>query len=247
VSVSLGVHSGTLAQATAIDQAPAKVPAISRQLGVDGTSSPPTGVTPHGHPDIQHGEGHEKGAGAIDRQERFAAMYEQYERRVLGYALRRAPVETAKDAAADAFLAAWRRFDELPDDPLPWLIETTRRTLANQRRTATRQARLAERLQQDESRQPEAAFAGRIEDRPVRAALGQLSVVDRELLALVAWEGLTPAQAAHSLGCSAVALRVRLHRARRRFERALAEAERTVGSFPPAEGARPAATVKEVS
>lgn len=174
-------------------------------------------------------------------------MYGRYERRVLGYALRRAPVEMAKDAVADAFLAAWRRFDELPEDPLPWLIEATRRTLANQRRSAARQLRLAERLEREQPPQPETAFERGVEDGPVRTALGRLSVDDREVLALVAWEGLTPAQAARSLGCSAVALRVRLHRARRRFEHALAEADLRVASVAPAAGGRSAATAKEVS
>jgi len=150
-------------------------------------------------------------------------MYRKYERRVLAYALRRGPVEAAKDAVADTFLAAWRRFDELPEDPLPWLIEATRRTLANQRRSAARQARLAERLASESVPRPDAAFAGGITDGSVRAALARLEVADREVLALVAWDGLTPSQGARSLGCSAAAFRVRLHRARRRFERALAE------------------------
>ena len=33
---------------------------------------------------------------------------------------------------------------------------------------------------------------------------------------LVAWDGLTPAEGAVAVGCSAAAFRVRLHRARRR-------------------------------
>lgn len=184
----------------------------------------------------------------IDRQERFEAMYAQYERRLLAYALRRAPVEAAKDAVADSFLAAWRRFDELPADPLPWLIETTRRTLANQRRSAARQARVAERLVGERLPQREAALAGGLPDGSVMGALSQLEVIDREALALVGWDGLTPTQAARSLGCSPVAFRVRLHRARRRFERALAEldAENAGGdasatSVPPG---RPAAVEK---
>jgi RNA polymerase sigma-70 factor (ECF subfamily) len=171
-------------------------------------------------------------------------MYTECECRVLGYALRRAPVETAKDAVADAFLAAWRRFDELPDDPLPWLIEATRRTLANHRRSAARQARLVTRL--EEIAQPVPALA-RSGDGAVLQALRRLSFDDRELLALVAWDGLTPAQAARSLGCSGVALRVRLHRARRRFERALAEAEMTDVSVAAVPGRRRAATVEEGS
>ena len=149
-------------------------------------------------------------------------MYRRHEQRVLAYALRRAPVEAARDAVAETFLAAWRRFDDLPEDPLPWLIGATRKTLANQRRSSLRQARLTDRLA--EVLAERIAEAERAEDAAaVRTALGRLGAGDREALTLVAWEGLTPSQAARSLGCSAVAFRVRLHRARGRFERALAD------------------------
>jgi RNA polymerase sigma-70 factor (ECF subfamily) len=48
-----------------------------------------------------------------------------------------------------------------------------------------------------------------------------LSESDRELLLLVAWEGLTHAEAAAALGISPVAARSRLHRARKRALKAL--------------------------
>ncbi len=41
---------------------------------------------------------------------------------------------------------------------------------------------------------------------------------------LVAWEGLDPGAAARASGCTRAAFAVRLHRARRRLERALAGA-----------------------
>jgi RNA polymerase sigma-70 factor (ECF subfamily) len=166
-------------------------------------------------------------AATDDRRERFEAMYRQHEHAVLAYALRRAPAEPAKDAAAEAFLVAWRRFDELPADPLPWLVATTRRTLANQRRSAGRQAILAERLAHE---RPDHDVRAAEEDELVRAAFARLGAADRELLALVAWDGLTPAQAARSLGCTPVALRVRLHRARRRLAKGLAALEDGAGA-----------------
>ena len=55
----------------------------------------------------------------------------------------------------------------------------------------------------------------------LRTALNVLADSDRELLLLVAWEGLTPAEAAVALGISPVAARTRLHRARRRARNAL--------------------------
>jgi DNA-directed RNA polymerase specialized sigma24 family protein len=56
----------------------------------------------------------------------------------------------------------------------------------------------------------------------VRRALGSLSERDQELLLLVAWDRLEREQAAKVLGVRAGAFAVRLHRARRRFARALA-------------------------
>lgn len=53
------------------------------------------------------------------------------------------------------------------------------------------------------------------------AALSGLSDSDRELLLLVAWEGLTPAEAAAALGISQTVARSRLHRARTRAMKAL--------------------------
>ena len=55
----------------------------------------------------------------------------------------------------------------------------------------------------------------------LRGALSVLSPAERDLLLLVAWEGLSPAEAARAVGISQVAARSRLHRARQRAARAL--------------------------
>jgi RNA polymerase sigma-70 factor (ECF subfamily) len=70
--------------------------------------------------------------------------------------------------------------------------------------------------------QPEAVVPAEGGDAAVTQALHALAPRDREALVLIAWDNLTPAQAAQALGITAVAFRVRLLRARRRFERLLA-------------------------
>ena len=55
-------------------------------------------------------------------------------------------------------------------------------------------------------------------------AFNALSERDREVLRLVAWEGLSLADTATVLGCSAVACRVRYHRAKSRLASKLAAA-----------------------
>jgi RNA polymerase sigma-70 factor, ECF subfamily len=63
---------------------------------------------------------------------------------------------------------------------------------------------------------------GVTEKAAMLAALAQLGDDDRELLTLVAWHGLRPAEAARVVGCSTAAYAVRLHRARKRLQQLLA-------------------------
>lgn len=155
-----------------------------------------------------------------DRRQRFEFLYRESGPALLAYALRRTDREAAQDAVAETFLVVWRRFDDLPAEPLPWLYGIARRILANQRRGVQRRERLNARLS--------TVGAGALEpvDGRVITALATLRASDRELLMLIAWEGLTPAQAALALGYSANGCRIRLHRARRKLERALTDESR---------------------
>ncbi|MGY1815788.1 RNA polymerase sigma factor [Blastococcus sp. SYSU D00820] len=164
---------------------------------------------------------------------RFEAAYHASGAAVLGYALRRSATrEDALDVVAETFAVAWRRRADLPVDPdqaRPWLFGIARLCLANAVRSSTRAdrlgARLAEAFADTVVPDPSAASERRAENRLVRAALGRLSAEDRELLTLVAWEGLTPAQAAEALGLAPGTARVRLHRARTRLRAALSPAD----------------------
>ncbi len=76
----------------------------------------------------------------------FDALFEAHYRDVLRYVLRRAPLASAEDVLAETFLVAWRRSEQIPDDPLPWLLGVARRVLANQRRGELRRDALLGRL-----------------------------------------------------------------------------------------------------
>jgi RNA polymerase sigma-70 factor (ECF subfamily) len=153
---------------------------------------------------------------------RLSRLYREHGREIMGYALRRAgSPEEAADAVAETFLVAWRRLGDVPRgaEARLWLYGTARLVLANQRRAERRRTRLAERL--GEALRRELATHSPSEGHRaegVRQALLGLGDADRELLRLVAWEELTPAQAARVLGISALAARSRLHRARRRLQ-----------------------------
>jgi RNA polymerase sigma-70 factor, ECF subfamily len=160
------------------------------------------------------------------RNERFEGLFREHYARVRGYALRRAPGEVAQEVVAETFLVAWRRLEDVPDDPLPWLFGVARRVLANQRRSARRHVALERRLTEA---LPAAASGdpgeGVGDAEFVRTALARLSERDREALMLVAWHGLTGARAASAAGCSRSAFAVRLHRARARLAAELSTLE----------------------
>ena len=156
---------------------------------------------------------------------RFESLYREYYGRVLAYALRRATPDVAHDVVADTFLVAWQRRERMPDQPLPWLLGVARKTLANQRRSVRRRQSLLTELKAEQLARPGPPSEPTGAALDVMAALDRLSEADRELLRLVAWEGLTPAEAAKVLGQSAATCRVRLHRARGRLADELGRGE----------------------
>ena len=142
------------------------------------------------------------------------------------YALRRTDRETAQDVVAETFAIAWRRLAEVPADALPWLYGVARRVLANQRRSTTRLVALRRKLETARPELPE------LSDGSVAAALAALRPEDREVLLLVAWEGLSAVEAAAVVGCTPDAFRVRLHRARRKLAAALEPAANGSAAHP---------------
>jgi len=158
-----------------------------------------------------------------ERRRRFETIYTVNCGPILGYALRRTGNgDDAADVVAETFLTAWRRLDDVPsgDEARLWLYGVARRVLANHHRGERRKTELADRLRADLAvtyQPPE--YTGPLAD--IAAALASLAETDRELLALVAWEGLGHAEIASVLHCSRNAVRIRLHRARSRFAAAL--------------------------
>ena len=159
--------------------------------------------------------------------ERLAALWHAHHPAVLAYARRRVPEETAQEVAAAAFAVLWRRIGDPPVDPLPWLLAVARREVANRRRGEARWRRLAGRVREGRPAAAPDPADGAVEQAVARAALARLRAADREVLMLVAWDGLDPAAAAAVLGITPAAFAVRLHRARRRLESHLTPREET--------------------
>jgi RNA polymerase sigma factor (sigma-70 family) len=163
----------------------------------------------------------------MNARETFERLYREHAGRVKAYALRRVgSVAGADEVVSDVFLVAWRRLDSIPDDALPWLLGVARNAIANRHRSERRTTALHARIA-DTERTPDIADPPGPDDLldrgdPVVRALAELPERDRELLMLVAWEDLEPAQLARVLGISRATANVRLHRARRRLATALA-------------------------
>ena len=153
------------------------------------------------------------------RAERFSVLYEASYGAIHAYASRRAGWEAADEIAAETFLVAWRRFDALPAEPLPWLYGVARNVVLRHHADRGREQQTRAALEGERRWSPLGAGDGG--DPGLWEAWEQLSAADREVLALVAWEQLSVADAARALGCSAPVFSVRLYRARRRLARRL--------------------------
>jgi RNA polymerase sigma factor (sigma-70 family) len=153
-------------------------------------------------------------------RQRFDALFREHVAAVASYCRWRSDSPSdGEDAVGEVFLIVWRRLGEVPkgDETRPWLYAAARRVMANQTRANARRGRLGERLRTH-------PVTSAVEDDPivgrVHEALATLGPRDREVLLLAEWEGLTAAEIAAVVQRPAVAVRSRLHRARRRFRAA---------------------------
>lgn len=156
----------------------------------------------------------------------YAAFFRRHSRAVTAYAVRRCdnPDDVA-DLVADTFMIALQasnRYIPETDTALPWLYGIARRVLARQRRRKAGFARLLAKNTHCQVRFngiEEEAIADAIDatrNAPaLTEALGCLSKGERDVLELVAFEGLSPSEAAVVLELTPNAARLKLSRARR--------------------------------
>lgn len=156
---------------------------------------------------------------APDAEGEFTAFYRREYGDLLRFVQRRAGPDVAEDAAAEAFLVAWRRLDEAPSEPeaaRAWLFGIARHVLLNQHRGDRRQRALGIRLADHPNTLGPAGA-----DEPSTLLLDlqrvwpRLTSAHQEALALTIFEDLDAPAAADVLGISPVAYRLRLSRARR--------------------------------
>ena len=156
----------------------------------------------------------------------YERLYREHARAIHAYCLRRTSPEDAKDATADVFVVAWRRYDEVPpgDDALPWLYGVARNVLRDRSRSRRRHARLVTKVASTTGGSvegPERQVVRWSEHEAVLAAIERLPGKDREVLRLVEWEGLSRDQVAEMMFVSRSAIDKRIARAHRKIARIL--------------------------
>jgi RNA polymerase sigma factor (sigma-70 family) len=165
----------------------------------------------------------------------FEAFYRDHVEAVQRFVARRVDdPRLAADLTAEVFLAA---IDAAPSYrtargvPEAWLFGIARNVVAAERRRAGREWRAHADLEgrrlldDDDIARMQERIDAEARSRDLHTALAGLSESERAVFELTALDGLTPAEAAATLGIRAVTARVRLHRARAALQRRLAEDE----------------------
>lgn len=164
--------------------------------------------------------------GLLARSARDPEAFEMLVGRMSGalhaYLARRAPA-VADDLLADLWLQAFssrKSFDPDRGTARTWLFGVARNILAAHWRRVDREQRLPS--VEERNSDPWHAVDQRLDAAAVgpllRQTMADLPHVERELLLLVAWEQLSPTEAAAVVGIPPGTARSRLHRARSRLQ-----------------------------
>ncbi|MGW3999491.1 RNA polymerase sigma factor [Amycolatopsis sp. NPDC004772] len=170
---------------------------------------------------------------SLEHPERFAAVFDRHAPHIHRYLARRLGGQTADDLMGETFLIAFggrARYDPAFPSARPWLYGIATNLVGQRRREEAREYRLRAALgppaEQDghADRVAERVTAQAMQGR-LAAALAGLARGDRDVLLLIAWEGLTYEEVATALGIPVGTVRSRLNRARRKVRTALAPEE----------------------
>jgi RNA polymerase sigma factor (sigma-70 family) len=171
-------------------------------------------------------------AGRGDRLA-FGRLFRDHSGAVYSYCFHRlGSWSAAEDATSVVFLEAWRRRSDVvvwSGSLRPWLLGVATNVMRNQRRAARRYDAALYRLPPARA-EPDHAdeVAARLDDeRRMREILDDLASLDRgmrEVVTLVAMEGLSYGEAAVALGIPTGTVRSRLARARVRLQKVGADA-----------------------
>ena len=129
----------------------------------------------------------------------FEELFSAHASDVHRYVARRHVGNDVDDLVAEVFTLAWQKWNEIPDDfELQWLYRTAWFVLANAHRKHSEIAIHTSEVQGFEADIADVV----IEQAEMRRVWLEIPERDREILRLVAWEGLNPPEVAAVLGIS---------------------------------------------
>ena len=153
---------------------------------------------------------------------KFEALYEANYKPIYAYVYRRVPHSPSDvpDVVSEVFATAWRRISDLPPAPEDrlWLFGVAHNCLLEHRRRWSHRLQLLSHLGAQPNRIELLETAVDPLHLRVRAALQELRPLDREVILLVYWDGLSHVEAASVLGCSINAVALRIKKAKARLE-----------------------------
>ncbi len=152
-----------------------------------------------------------------ERRRRFEAIAAEVHGPLQRYLRRRVPADDAGDLLSDVLLVVWRRVEDVPEPPLPWVYAVARRVVSNHRRSTQRRLQLVQRLESEPTPAMILDPAEMQADPDLADALADLPAADQDVLRLWAWEQLEPREIAVVLGSTPNAVSLRLGRARQKL------------------------------
>ncbi|MDX3193780.1 RNA polymerase sigma factor [Streptomyces sp. MN03-5084-2B] len=170
---------------------------------------------------------------SLRHPERFAVVFDRHAPHIHRYLARRLGGQAAEDLMGETFLIAFdarARYDAAFPSARPWLYGIATNLVGQRRREEAREYRLRASLGPPAE---QVSHADRVAERvtaqamngALAGALSGLARRDRDVLLLIAWEGLAYEEVATALGIPVGTVRSRLNRARRKVRAELAPEE----------------------
>jgi len=177
-----------------------------------------------------------RGRRLLALRTRVSAAIEETSPHLLDYFSRRvSPVEDAADLLGDTLLVVWRKAASMPADETEarmWMFGIARKVLSTHWRGSRRRNALSARLRAHIATQ---ATTSGVDGRAstsdgdlheqIRASVRGLSLLDREIIMLVHWEGFSLEEAASIMNMKPATVRSRHLRARAHLKEMLNMAE----------------------
>ena len=152
------------------------------------------------------------------RARRFEGLYSAHSAEILRFAVRcGANRQDAEEVVVETFLVCWRRFDEMTDPPIAWLLGVAKFVLQNNRRSHSRRQALFHKLALAKLDATSGSSDDSVSPGAVMEAFARLHPADRQVLELLVWREMSQEEAAQVIGCTRNAVTKRFRQARRRL------------------------------